>query len=277
MMQTALGKGILTALVVGCYLVLPAAAQLVAPADECHEEGKDPLCGHLKATMARFLAEEQAVPVEEVTDTDVTHCFLDVEIDPAAHTISGTNTVTATSLVDGLTAFTLDLRYNMIVDGVTMGGSPVSYSQPGDDVVITLDRAYDTDESFEVVVAYHGTPQEVGFGSFDWSTHGGTTIVSTLSEPWYAYSWWPCKDVLGDKFTLDFWITVPDWMVVATNGRLDRSTDARGGQVGVRGHDGTALAPHFSAGGNRSGGHHTCHWFGHGNAGGSCRTYEWGR
>jgi aminopeptidase N len=90
----------------------------------------------------------------------------------------------------------------------------------GHTIEITLDRPYSNGESFEVVVAYHGSPQKLGFGSFDWSTHNGTVVASSLSEPWYAHTWWPCKDSLGDKFTLDMWVTVPDWMVVASNGLL---------------------------------------------------------
>ncbi|UCC29797.1 MAG: Ig-like domain-containing protein, partial [Phycisphaerales bacterium] len=55
----------------------------------------------------------------------------------------------------------------------------------------------------------------------------GNPEVSTLSEPFFAYSWWPAKDgdVLvpgdnSDKATMEFSITVPDTLTVASNGLL---------------------------------------------------------
>jgi aminopeptidase N len=212
--------------------------QAIQP-DDCHAEGKDILCGHFKATVARLLAEEAdavraGAHAEEYEDIDVTHCFLDIELEPVTETLSGTNALTVTSLVNNLTTLTLDLRDNMVVDNVTMTGLPVAFTRPGHKVEITLDQVYDTGESFEVVVAYHGSPEDIGFASFRWSIHDGTKLAATLSQPWYAHTWWPCKDALGDKFTMDIWVTVPDWMVVASNGLLQGTDSVGGGKLRYR-------------------------------------------
>ena len=137
------------------------------PSNQCHEEGKDILCGHYKAAVAGLLTDELISAASQGSeDTDVTHCFLDIELDPNAETINGACTLTITSLLDDLATLTLGLRDNMVVDGVTMSEVPVVYSRPGHTIEITLDQAYDVNESFEVKVAYHGSPDDIGFASF---------------------------------------------------------------------------------------------------------------
>ena len=77
-----------------------------------HDEGKDGLCGHALRAIARF-ERERTLPAaarEAQNETDVTHCFLDLEIDLAAQTVAGANTLDVTSLTNGLTQFPLDLR-----------------------------------------------------------------------------------------------------------------------------------------------------------------------
>lgn len=217
-----------------------------APVD-CHEEGKEPACGHLKASLARTIAPPRPRFAEADAETDVVHCFLDLELDPVAQTISGANTVTATSLADGVTMFTLDLRSNLVVDGVTVNGEAAAFSRPGDTVAVALDRPYRTGEGFTVGVRYHGSPLREGFGSFAWETHGTppTTVVSTLSQPWYAYTWWPCKEALDDKFTMDMWVTVPDWMIVASNGRLEATDAPAAGKRRFRWRESYPIAPYL--------------------------------
>jgi hypothetical protein len=216
--------------------IIPADNSEPASPQACHEEGKDITCSHLKSTLAVLMAQDEpqnpALYSESDSDTDISHCFLDLEIDPTTKVVSGTNTVTVKSLANNLITFTLDLRDNMTVDGVT--GAVVSYSRVGHTIEMTLDRPYNIDETFTVTVTYHGIPQDLGFSSFDWSAHNSTAIFATLSEPWFAYTWWPCKDSLDDKFTLDMWVTVPSWMVVTSNGTLMGTDSIAGGKTRYR-------------------------------------------
>jgi aminopeptidase N len=253
-----------------CAMVALSGVSLAQPvADDCHEEGKDPICGHFRATWARLLAADEGAtagrnaigvadpsygligpsprPATAEADaaTDVTHCLLDIELDPVAKTIRGTSTITVTSLVAGLTTFTLDLQANMVVDGVTTGGTAVAFARPGDTIEVALDRSYNAGESFDVAVAYHGSPINTGYASFDWGTHGGKPIASTLSEPWYAHTWWPCKDSLGDKFTSDVWVTVPNTMVVASNGLLAGTDTLDGNRLRYRWHESYPIATYL--------------------------------
>jgi len=229
--------------------VLPAGlhASSTGGDDSCLAEGKDAICGHFYATVTRLLAAERAQASEADAHTDVTHCFLDIELDPDARIVSGTSTITATSRLAGLTTFTLDLRDNMTVDAVTVGASPAAWTRGGQTVAVTLDRAYSPGESFTVAVRYHGSPLKLGYGSFDWGTHGtgATIIASTFSQPWFAHTWWPCKESLTDKFTLDIWVTVPGWMVVASNGLLVGTDPISGNRLRYRWHEAYPIATYL--------------------------------
>jgi hypothetical protein len=70
----------------------------------------------------------------------------------------------------------------------------------------------------------------LGFGSIVFDTRGGHPLVFTLSEPWYAYTWWPAKDDLPDKATGTLRITVPDTLTVASNGLLTAVEPVSGGR-----------------------------------------------
>lgn len=200
---------------------------------ELHGEGKDGLCGRALLSEAYFRQSGELPPMIEpaadgAEDTDITHCFLDIEVNPVSQTVSGSNTLSMTSLTGGLTTMALDLRDNMTVSNVTIGGAAAGFTRSGHQVIISLDRAYNTGESFQVKVFYSGTPQNLNWGSFDFGQHAGTAVVASLSEPWYAHTWWPCKEDIHDKFTMDMWVTVPDWMIVASNGSL-QGTDTLAG------------------------------------------------
>jgi aminopeptidase N len=60
-------------------------------------------------------------------------------------------------------------------------------------------------------------------------------LVATLSEPFGARNWWPCKDRPDDKADgVSLAITVPANLVVASNGRLLRVDQLPGARARYR-------------------------------------------
>lgn len=168
--------------------------------------------------------------------TDAQHAFLDIELLPASQTVSGNCTWTVKSKVAGLASFTLQLHDNFSVSSVTSSGVPAVFTRPAHAVQVTLDRAYNVDEVFTVGLSYAGPPAGDGFGSFGFQTHGNppATLVYSLSEPFYAYTWWPNKDTLTDKFTTAMWITVPDNLYAVSNGILQGTDSLPGARLRYR-------------------------------------------
>jgi len=149
---------------------------------------------------------------------------LDLTPAPATHSLSGTVRMKATVIAGPLSAVDLDLTPAMIVDATTSAGAPATFSHPASILTITLDRAYATGETFDVTVAYHGDP--TAGGSFGFNFTDGGQLIWSLSEPFGARTWWPCKDANDDKAdSVRVRVTVPTGLITASNGVRTVATD----------------------------------------------------
>ncbi len=228
----------------------PALAQ-VGTDDWCPPESG--VCGCGKQHALRLRAEaglpiaEQGMPGygsrEALGDTDLISCDLDMEVVPSTSFISGACTMVVESKVAGLSQFTVVLRNNFTVTGATINGTtPVTVPLPGANSyrrTIQLDRAYGVGERFTLRIPYSGTAVSRGFGSIEFRTQPSSTnpIVASLSEAYFAATWWPCKDgdvfLPGDnidKFTMRMAITAPDTLTSVANGPLESVTTVAGGR-----------------------------------------------
>lgn len=158
---------------------------------------------------------------------DVTFYDLDLAMTPATSLVTGTVKVKVKVLAGPLTTIDLDLYSNLIVDAVTSGGSATTAGRVGNVMTVNLDRSYATDEYVELVIQYHGTPSGTSFGQvFGFDTYAGQPLVWSLSEPFGARAWWPCKDYPYDKAdSVDIRFTFPTGMKTASNGKRVVNTD----------------------------------------------------
>ena len=188
-----------------------------------HTDG--PGCDHCSAMKVALLGNAPIAPRDADrsadSDTDVLHYDLDIVITTASQNITGTNTITVRSLSASLVDFDVHLSNTFSIPSVTVDGTPVGWVRLTPSLIrITLDRTYGLNEEFDVEIAYSGVASGAGFGSITWTSSGGQPWVYTLSEPYFAYTWWPCKDVIADKATADLRFTVADNLEVASNGLL---------------------------------------------------------
>ena len=161
---------------------------------------------------------------------DVKYHRLLWEVDPAVAQIKGEVT-TYFSALDDMDEIVFDLADNMSVSAVNQRGSPLSFSQnDNDELTIDLPTTQKQGTLDSLTVIYQGNPVSSGFGSFEISTHGlsNTPVLWTLSEPYGAKGWWPCKQDLIDKIdSIDIYIKHPENYKAASNGLLiSEITDA---------------------------------------------------
>lgn len=153
---------------------------------------------------------------------DVHHYDLELQLDPTIRLLTGTGTTAATVLAGPLTSLELDLDANMTVSACRAAGAPAAFTHAADKLTVTLDRAYAAGETVTVSVDYAGDPAGSYFG---WDSHGGLPMIWTLSEPFGAREWWPCKDLNTDKAdSVDVRVSVPQELIVAGNGLLVSDT-----------------------------------------------------
>jgi len=149
--------------------------------------------------------------------------FYDLVLDLNPVSLILTGLVTVKAEVTGTDISTLDLILkDMTVTQVSAGGVVVAAARVGEILTVTLDRTYLQGEQVVVEVAYTGNPAGEYFG---WNSYGGKPLIWTLSEPYGAREWWPCKDVNTDKAdSVNITVTVPDNLIVASNGLLVAET-----------------------------------------------------
>lgn len=137
---------------------------------------------------------------------------LELTVDPSVAFISGIVT-THFQAKENMSEVTFDLADNMTVSQVMQNGNSLSFTQnANDELIITLFQTLNTGQTGIVEITYSGNPISSGFGSFEVNTHNGKPVLWTLSEPYGAKGWWPCKQDLIDKIeSIDVYITTPQF------------------------------------------------------------------
>lgn len=158
---------------------------------------------------------------------DARYYRLELRLDPAGSSLSGKVQVRGTALVDGLTLVVLDLLGNMVVDSVS--GDAGEFTHSADLLHVPLSQPVDSGADFTFEVSYRGQP----IGGLGFTTHGDDNpVIWSLSEPYSARAWWPCKDTPSDKAdSVDIILTVPIGLTAASNGTLRATTNNGDGTV----------------------------------------------
>ncbi len=102
---------------------------------------------------------------------------------------------------------------------------------PENALVIKWPATISANQKDSVTIFYQGVPVAYGFGNFYQGLHRGAYAIWTLSEPYGAAGWWPCKNGLTDKAdSIDITVTIPSAYTISTNGLL-KGEDSAGGQT----------------------------------------------
>lgn len=156
------------------------------------------------------------------TNYDLKYHRMEWNVDPTKAEISG-NVTSYFIAKENLNKITFDLANNMTVSKVSQRGVNLSFQHSNEELIIDLPSMQNDGVLDSLTVTYSGNPVSTGFDSFEISNHGpaNTPILWTLSEPYGAKGWWPCKQDLIDKIdSIDVYITHPSQYKAASNGVL---------------------------------------------------------
>ncbi len=152
---------------------------------------------------------------------DLIYQELNWEIDPSVKYISGKVTSYVKSLAEGLNETQFDLHNALQVDSIKKMDINLGFTHIDNTIGVQLEEPLPIGEIDTITIFYQGIPVETGFGSFVQSTHNNVPIIWTLSEPYGAMEWWPCKQSLSDKVdSIDVVVTCPELYRAASNGIL---------------------------------------------------------
>lgn len=163
----------------------------------------------------------------QTANYDLKYHRMEWEINPKVKYIKGAITSYFKPVVTSFNSMYFDCSDSLTVDSVIYRGNNLVFTQISGNVLkidfISPLIIYILDS---VTVYYQGVPSPTfGFGSFIQSVHNGDSIIWTLSEPYGALDWWPCKQTLTDKIdSLDIIVTTPKINKVGTQGILIKTT-----------------------------------------------------
>lgn len=112
--------------------------------------------------------------------------------------ISGTVTSTL-SLLEESAEIHMDASDSLEILGVTVNGESAVFTHALNDLTISLGELLPAGTQMEISVSYMGFPTATGLGSFTTGENEAGVVLWTLSQPYGANDWWPCKQSLSDK------------------------------------------------------------------------------
>jgi aminopeptidase N len=164
------------------------------------------------------------------TNIDITYYHLNLTLPMVTDNLSGVVRVEGRVVGSALSTLVLDLAATMTVTAVTLpDATPLAFTHPGAVLNITLPGTVPVGGTVAVDVAYNGFPSGGGFGYFTFGTRAGDRFAWSLSEPYGARQWWPCKDHPSDKAdSVRVTVTVPSLYRVGSQGLLVGETPSGG-------------------------------------------------
>lgn len=143
---------------------------------------------------------------------DAKYHRIELNIDPSIAPITGSVT-TYFEAKENLSQVIFELTSNMTVTGISQRNNALSFTQnTNDEITITLPNIQNTGVLDSLTISYSGNPTLSGDDAYTKSSHNGNPVIYTLSEPYGAKGWWPCKQDLNDKIdSLDVFITTPQF------------------------------------------------------------------
>ena len=174
--------------------------------------------------------------IAETEKYDVHFYQLDLNMTNVSTYLNGTGSIHATTKT-ALDSALFELFPTLNITEIRLNDVPVGFSRMGSAVKVPINLS--ANQSFKIDVDYEGNPPTAqtnplgGSGMTAGSSPSwGNKVVWSLSEPFSAFEWFPCKQSLTDKAdSCAVSITVPDTCKAGSNGILEHITPLGNGQT----------------------------------------------
>ena len=206
----------------GFLILLFLGGKIFAQIDKPFYKAVDEIAASERNSFQRTISTTRS---QASSNFQVTYYRCVWEIDPAVRYIKGavTSHFIVTSPSNNIT---YDLAGQLTVDSVYFHGSKISFLRPADLLQLNFPVNIQTGQKDSVTIFYKGTPPNTAFGSFNQFNHYGAPALWTLSEPYGAKDWWPCRNGVDDKAdSIDIIISCPNSYRASSNGMLVNETD----------------------------------------------------
>ncbi len=148
------------------------------------------------------------------TNIDVKFYNIDVEIGIGSPYITGRVTCRFEPLINEFNDLRLNLNSALTVDSISLPCE--SFYRVNNEIVISLNINFNPGDLIDLTIWYHGVPALAGgYKGLRYEYHDGNEpIIATLSTPYLAHYWYPCKDGPEDKADSVYLnLTIPDTVI----------------------------------------------------------------
>lgn len=158
---------------------------------------------------------------------DVKFYKLDLEVSDTSTYLSGSATILIEVVEEPLNKFIFELLDIYTIDSVLVDSINTDFSHQNDEININSLNNHEINSLVSIRIFYSGSVN----GGFSYSgifnkesIQLGKNITWTLSEPFYAKNWFPCKQVLTDKAdSVYVFVTTDSHLKAGSNGILTSS------------------------------------------------------
>ena len=176
------------------------------------------------------LQKSNTLSVSEIVETekyDVTYYQVDLSMNNLSTNVSGTGEIRFVAL-ETIDSALFELFSTLTITEIRVNNIPTNFSRNQHRVKVPVNAQMN--DVFIISIDYNGTPPSAttnplgGSGMTNASSPSwGNRVTWSLSEPFSAFEWWPCKQSLTDKAdSSKVNITVPSNCKAGSNGLLSR-------------------------------------------------------
>jgi aminopeptidase N len=164
------------------------------------------------------------VQLENKYDAKFHH--LNLNLERTNKTVSGYVRTLAT-VMQATDTFAFELYNALIIDSIRLNGTNKNPIRNQHEVRVPIGTTLNAGASIDAFIYYHGTAPTINGSAIGdglnnkTSTTWGNQITYSLSQPYSAYEWWPCKQQLKDKLDSSWvYVTTDSTNKVGSNGLL---------------------------------------------------------
>ena len=194
-----------------------------------------PSCSHVKSN--KLTPKSGSLTPAQIAQTekyDVNYYTLDLSMTNLTTALSGTGGIygTARETVDSVW---FELFPTLTISEIRINEVPTPFNRLNTAVKVPANLT--TGQSFKIEIDYNGTPPTAATNPLggsgmtnDVSPSWGNRVTWSLSEPFSAFEWFPCKQSLRDKAdSVSVKVTVPNACKAGSNGVLENVIDLGNG------------------------------------------------
>ncbi|MCQ2253411.1 MAG: hypothetical protein MJZ61_08170, partial [Bacteroidales bacterium] len=167
----------------------------------------------------------------DIASSDIIHTRIALKVDPGKRFLAG-STTHIVAIADSCKWLPIELQLSddYIINSITSGPHQLPYYRQSGKLRIYPHPLWGKTDS--VTINYCGIPPSTGLGSVVFDRHDTVPVFWTMSEPYGAMDWFPCKQDINDKIDSTFIIiTCPKRYTAVSNGVLHSDTETESGNM----------------------------------------------